>query len=236
MGGAKKKGVPEDDSAFVEEHEFYKPSTGTFVKLHSNANRNVNWCPFVFVLPKAITINGQYFRAGSLFFAGPYPISAVLDWYAPIPFWSVDFVDSQYNLHGTAVMYLPGKILKMCGILPGQNQVWHIDMTQNYAGIPSWSPRAPMQIGRKDANVVILADGTILVVGGKSNSDGSLVLIPELYNPATDTWTQLAPMTVPREYHSAALLLMDGTVFCRRRSTRGICGTKNVPDIHAALS
>lgn len=59
---------------------------------------------------------------------------------------------------------------------------------------------------------MILADGAVLVVGGKSNSDGSLVLTPELYNPSADTWTQLSPKSVPREYHSVAIFLMDGTV------------------------
>ena len=34
----------------------------------------------------------------------------------------------------------------------------------------------------------------------------------EIYNPATDTWTPAATATVPRLYHSTALLLPDATV------------------------
>jgi hypothetical protein len=36
--------------------------------------------------------------------------------------------------------------------------------------------------------------------------------MPELYNPATNTWTQLCPMRAPRLYHSTALLLPDARV------------------------
>ena len=39
------------------------------------------------------------------------------------------------------------------------------------------------------------------------------MLVPELWDPVDETFTQLAPMQTPRNYHSTALLLPDGRVF-----------------------
>src|SRR5262249_21728924 len=35
---------------------------------------------------------------------------------------------------------------------------------------------------------------------------------PELFDPANETWTPLAPVRVPRGYHGSAILLPDGRV------------------------
>jgi galactose oxidase len=42
-----------------------------------------------------------------------------------------------------------------------------------------------------------------------------------MWDPATEKWTTLAPMEVPRTYHSVALLLPDGRVFT---GGGGLCG------------
>lgn len=63
-------------------------------------------------------------------------------------------------------------------------------------------------------NTTLLADGEVLLSGG-SGVDNTLtdVAYPvELYNPATATWTLGASATIPRLYHSTALLLPDGSV------------------------
>ena len=45
---------------------------------------------------------------------------------------------------------------------------------------------------------------------------------PEMWDPATGAWSQMAPMAIPRTYHSVALLLPDGRVFS---GGGGLCGT-----------
>lgn len=69
------------------------------------------------------------------------------------------------------------------------------------------------------ANGVLLPDGTVLAVGGglydnvyAHGQPVPAVLTAEKYDPAEDAWTQMAAMTVPRIYHSSALLLPDGRV------------------------
>ena len=64
--------------------------------------------------------------------------------------------------------------------------------------------------------MTLLPDGTVLVSGGMTTSDGTdltkAVLPAEIWNPDTETWTTVASLQNGREYHSTALLLPDGRV------------------------
>lgn len=81
------------------------------------------------------------------------------------------------------------------------------------AAAPAWTYAAPMNIARYNLNVVYLADGTLLAVGGNQQSSyGKPVEQPELYDPSANQWTLMAPQVGIRAYHSTALLLPDGRV------------------------
>src|SRR5262249_33584126 len=83
---------------------------------------------------------------------------------------------------------------------------------------PSWQYTAPMSFARLWANTVLLPDGSVLVIGGgTSGSYNDPIFTPELYDPASATWTTMAAQVAPRMYHSTALLLPDG----RGLSARG---------------
>ena len=86
-----------------------------------------------------------------------------------------------------------------------------IDMSQ---AKPAWTYTTPMNYARYNENLVILADGTILAVGGGGGGGEytNPVFTPELYNPTTATWTAMAPQAIQRTYHSTAVLLPDGRV------------------------
>ncbi|MGI0004846.1 MAG: galactose oxidase-like domain-containing protein, partial [Nitrososphaera sp.] len=60
-----------------------------------------------------------------------------------------------------------------------------------------------------------MPDGKILVIGGTTfqNSFANRIMEAELFDPVTETWTTLPQMTVPRLYHSSAILLADGRVW-----------------------
>ena len=85
---------------------------------------------------------------------------------------------------------------------------------------------ADLPRARAFANSVALPDGTILVVGGQTRAivfrDDASQFIADLYNPATNQWRSLAASQVPRNYHSTALLLADGTIFT---GGGGLCWT-----------
>jgi hypothetical protein len=81
-------------------------------------------------------------------------------------------------------------------------------------GNPAWSYTGAMTYARINHNLVLLADGTVLAVGGGGGGGSYVhpVLTPELYNPKTGQWTLMAAQIVQRTYHSTAVLLPDGRV------------------------
>ena len=92
---------------------------------------------------------------------------------------------------------------------------------------PQVSTTAPMAFGRRQHNLTVLADGSVLATGGNSSGAGLVdlnagVYPAELWSPATGQWRTLAAMQITRQYHSTALLLADGRVLS---SGGGICGT-----------
>ena len=130
-----------------------------------------------------------------------------------------DTIDRTYGSHA---VYDIGKTL-VAGGGPSTKTARVIDV--NGAG-PSSTATADMAFGRRQHNLTVLADGTVLATGGNS-SGASLVDLDngvypaELWNPATGQWSTLAAMHVTRQYHSTALLLPDGRVLS---SGGGLCG------------
>jgi len=90
-----------------------------------------------------------------------------------------------------------------------------IDVT-SLTPAPPWVRMADMNFPRTNVNGVILPDGKVLAIGGQRNGKWAAspnpVLEPEMFDPVANTWTPLAPMTSPRQYHSIAVLLPDGRV------------------------
>jgi Domain of unknown function (DUF1929)/Kelch motif len=130
--------------------------------------------------------------------------------------------DSLYRDYGSRALYDVGKILVAGGGPSSANaQVINLNGTA-----PQVSPTAPMAFGRRQHNLTVLADGTVLATGGNSSGVPLVdmnngVYQAELWNPATGTWTTLQAEQVTRQYHSTALLLPDGRVLS---SGGGICG------------
>ena len=192
------------ETCIAEVPEIYNPTTNTWTQLAS-ASLSLPPYPYMFVLP-----DGRVLNVGSN--EGTVPTRA-LD--LGTGTWSM--IDAAPLPAGSAAMYLPGKIMKSGSsrvepFLPSLATTYVIDMT---GPSPQWRQTASMAFPRTFHNSTVLPDGTVLVTGG-SQSTGSEVALavyePELWSPATETWTRLAPMQVPRMYHSNALLLPDGRV------------------------
>ena len=93
----------------------------------------------------------------------------------------------------------------------------------------AWTPTGSMNFARVWANTVLLADGTVLVVGGgQSGSYGSPIFTAEIYDPATGVWTEMAAQTAPRIYHSTAVLLPDGRVLSAGESHGSLAQTGEI--------
>lgn len=116
--------------------------------------------------------------------------------------------------YSSSVMFDEGKILVIGGgEQPPTNTVEMIDLNQPN---PQWQYVAPMHHARRHLNATLMADGQVLVTGGTSspgfNSAAQAVTIAEIYNPATNVWTEVAPQAMPRVYHSTAVLLPDARI------------------------
>jgi len=85
-----------------------------------------------------------------------------------------------------------------------------------------------MSVGRRQFNLTVLADGSVLATGGQSKSVDGLVdldnpvFAAERWDPRSETWTVLSSASRVRQYHSVATLLPDGRVMT---GGGGICGT-----------
>jgi len=122
--------------------------------------------------------------------------------------------------YGSYAMFTPGKIL-VAGGAQGLDSAVVIDTATRQA-----IDTNPLIHGRRQHNLTILADGSVLATGG--NDDGARyysptahVLVPEVWNPETEAWTEQNVMPTTRQYHSIALLLPDGQVLS---AGGGICG------------
>jgi len=93
------------------------------------------------------------------------------------------------------------------------------------------TPGAPMTIRRWSHTATTLADGRVLVTGGRTGStaaNGIVLATAEIYDPATNAWTETAgPMSVARRSHTATLL-PDGKVLIAGGGN-GVSTTTSLP-------
>jgi galactose oxidase len=76
-----------------------------------------------------------------------------------------------------------------------------------------------------------LPDGKVAVIGGQNFpvafSDNTAVHSVEIWDPATETFSRMASMAIPRTYHSVALLMPDARIFAGGGGLCGSCTTNH---------
>lgn len=162
---------------------------------------------------------------GRVFYAGPNSGSRWLDtsgtgawgttikhyFYSQPPYFITDR-DS-----GSSVMYDVDKVMIAGGGNPPTNTCEKIDLKGE---VGNWEATGSMQFARRHLNLTILADGKVLATGGTKGPgfDDSCIhntiFAAELWDPSSGigNWTTLASMSHRRQYHSTAVLLIDGRV------------------------
>lgn len=177
-------------------------------------------------------------KQGSVFQAGP---SKALNWYYTTGSGGQKGAGTRAadgdSMCGNAVMFdaVAGKILTVGGAANYQG----VDATANAhiitLGAPGTTPTVQtinnMYFQRIFANAVVLPNGYTFIVGGQVYgapfSDDTSQLQPEIYNYVTGHFQKTAPMAVPRNYHSTAILLADATIFVGGGGLCGSCSTNH---------
>ncbi|KZL65904.1 galactose oxidase precursor [Colletotrichum tofieldiae] len=165
-------------------------------------------------------------KNGSVFQAGP---STAMNWYdaggayasgRQVPASSRGQNNDAMN--GNAVMYdaTRGKILTLGGApsydhSPARSAVYQVTISDPFNKVTVEELDA-MHTPRTYANSVVLPSGDVFVNGGANYAlqwtDANATWYPELWISETKRFRRLARMTVPRTYHSIAVLLPDATV------------------------
>jgi Domain of unknown function (DUF1929)/Glyoxal oxidase N-terminus len=199
-------GFDSEGTTNVHAMEQYDPVTDTISVLPSSANtpQNTDTYPRMHILP-----TGQIFNSGQ---------RSDTQMYDPVAQkWS--FVSNSNfgkRQEGTSVL-LPGleKVLAAGGTHTqnaggATNTAELIDFTKTK---PEWAYTGSMTYARYNHNLVLLADGTVLAVGGNTSGIYNSPVEPaELFNPSTGKWTVMASQQANRAHHSVAVLLPDGSV------------------------
>jgi hypothetical protein len=76
----------------------------------------------------------------------------------------------------------------------------------------TWSSAPPMSFGRWYPTVTALPDGRMLATSGETACDGCIASIPEVYNPTTNSWSQLTSASLDVPYYPHIFVLPDGRV------------------------
>ncbi|MEO8275333.1 MAG: galactose oxidase-like domain-containing protein [Thermoanaerobaculia bacterium] len=181
--------------------QVYRPQEFSWRNL-TDAERDLPYYPLVFQAPN-----------GKAFVVGPQAPAFELDTSGTGAWSAVANSGHGFRDYGSAVAYSAGKILFAGGGQPPTATVQSIDLL---APTPAFTELPPMAHARRQLNLTVLPDGSVLATGGTSadgfNNATGAVLATEIWSPGSPAWIPLAPIAEARLYHSMALLLPDGRV------------------------
>jgi len=86
----------------------------------------------------------------------------------------------------------------------------------------NWTQMQPMAYQRWYPTATALPDGRVIVTSGEDNCNGCYALIPEIYSPQTNTWTQLSGASLSLPYYPHVFVLPDGRVLVSSTSEDSI--------------
>lgn len=193
------------------EVELFIPGAGPrgsdLIQYLVGADKDVSQYPRMHLLP-----------SGKVFMSGTYEDTYTFD---PVTrTWHfVAFTQYGNRRHGSSVMLPPGqdRILILGGHDVIKDPVFATDTAEIIdlsAPSPAWAYTTPMHHKRMFPNTIILPDGKVLIVAGSEDVAGTIpIYVSELFDPATETWTEMDAQSEFREYHSSGVLLPDGRVF-----------------------
>lgn len=202
FGGGERSGLPTNT---VEDYDPNGGGTnGTMTTLPSTATKNLGWYPHMHLLAdgrvvrNASSARTTYFKPSTNTWAnGPLTTFGTRDSGASV------------LLPGGTTVLMFGGHSTATGPATASSEI--LDTS---ASTPAWRPTGPLNTARIYHNAVVLPDGKVLAIGGGAGPGKYTgpVMTAEMFDPVTETWTNMATQSVQRMYHSTALLLPDGRV------------------------
>src|SRR6266850_1965080 len=132
----------------------------------------------------------------------------------PVPFTGA-------NLFCAGLAMLPdGRVF-----VAGGHSASHVGITNATIFNPltqSWTSAAPMSIARWYPTVTALSDGRMLTLAGEVNCNDCNALVPEVFDPATGTWTQLTGASLDIPTYPNSFVLPDGRLLVAAANKRQI--------------
>lgn len=224
----------DENAAVVPQVEVYDPAADTWTDLPATANKLLDIYPSLHLMP-----DGTIFYTGTRWDGSPSlwtapPRTALFNPSTNV--WTdVDDHVVLDRTEGYSVLlppFVPGPFIHEHDDIPkppkkpptlsrvlvvgGHGATAAAEIIDTAEATPTWRRIADMNFPRRNTNGVLLPDGKLLICSGighfKWDNDPGYVYEAELFDPQTETWTVMAPMTVGRQYHSVSILLADGRV------------------------
>jgi len=203
----------------VQQVEVYDPETDDWETLPSSANKHLEIYPSFHLMP-----DGRLFYSGTRWNGGA-------GWGGA----TTALLDLETNTWSNVGNHVVGDRAEGMSVLLPEKEAgaepWRVLVAGGYGSgnkqdtaeiidlsldSPSWQAIDDMNYPRNNANGVILPDGNVLfctgIEGFKWNFDRIDTHEAELFDPATNEWSVMAPMSAPGQYHSVSILLPDGRV------------------------
>jgi hypothetical protein len=198
-------GMSEDAVTLQPAMEMYDPDSQMWTTLPPSANIQPN----TDLYPRMVVVrNGKVLRAGT---------NRSTRVFTPVTNrWSIVATMNYGDRLRGGIVLLPGlqKVLTAGGSLTAKGDATATaEIMDVSVSNLKWSYTGSMNFPRKNLNLTLLADGSVLAVGGgRTAKYAAPVKQAEIFDPATGQWTVMAAQSAQRTYHSTALLLPDGRV------------------------
>jgi N-acetylneuraminic acid mutarotase len=199
-------------------------------------------------LPVGVTHSGTVVDAttSSVYFAGGYPETATFQRYATAAVYRYDTAANAFTAlpslpaaRGGGALALLGRELHYFGGSDANRadaaDHWALDLDNAAAG---WSARARLPVARNHVGGVAVG-GKLYAVGGQQGQNDDSVFRSELdvYDPATNAWTTLAPLpNPPRSHITNGTMVWNGQILTFGGETNGHQVITNVSSYNPATN
>jgi N-acetylneuraminic acid mutarotase len=133
-----------------------------------------------------------------------------------------------------ATLLADGRVLVTGGIDPGGGL---FDSAEIYdPATNAWTASGTMNATRQNHTSTLLPDGTVLVAGGfgldSGTTTGTYLASADIYDPATQSFTQVGPMSSARSQHTATLLQNGLVLLAAGAKGSNLGGWLNTADLY----